>query len=346
MNDFHLSITKWYRQNARSLPWRESNDPYIIWLSEIILQQTRVEQGKSYFDKFVKNYPTVKDLANATEQQILNDWQGLGYYSRARNLHFSAKDICNNLNGDFPSSFDEIIKLKGVGEYTAAAISSFAFNEEKAVVDGNVYRLLSRVFNIETPIDSSKGKKEFQELATELIKNNTEGADTHNQAIMEVGALICSPKKPNCLECPLSEKCLAKSKKTIELRPVKTKKIKIRKRYFHFLVHVFEGEIIIEKRKGNDIWTNLFQFPLIETDETPSEEEKVNWESQKMESIEFKHILSHQKIKAVFHIFDEKPLDTNENWSIIPMENIQNYPIPRLIDKFLEEYSSTLRHEV
>ena len=226
MSDFSLSIRDWYRLNKRELPWRNTSDPYFIWLSEIIMQQTRVEQGINYYLKFINNYPTITHLANAEEKDILNDWQGLGYYSRARNLHWSAKLIRDEFNGEFPNNYLTILKLKGVGEYTAAAISSFAFSEQKAVVDGNVYRLLSRFFDIEIPIDSSKGKKYFQKLADELIVSDNPAE--HNQAIMEVGTIVCKPSSPNCQTCPLQVSCLSNQNKTILTRPVKSKKVKVR----------------------------------------------------------------------------------------------------------------------
>jgi len=205
MADFHLLITDWYRQNNRALPWRSTKDPYSIWLSEIILQQTRVEQGTAYYLKFVTKYPTVRDLAAAEEQEVLNLWQGLGYYSRARNLHATAKFITNELNGEFPPNFNGLKQLKGVGDYTAAAIASFAYKEPVAVVDGNVYRVLSRVFDLETPIDSTLGKRQFSELAQALISKTD--PDTHNQAVMEFGALQCTPSNPSCEACPLIGMC-------------------------------------------------------------------------------------------------------------------------------------------
>lgn len=335
MDFFSPSITVWYRLNKRSLPWRESNDPYIIWLSEIILQQTRVEQGINYFEKFREKYPSVINLANASEQEILNDWQGLGYYSRARNLHFSAKYIRDELHGVFPICYEEIINLKGVGQYTAAAISSFAFDEERAVVDGNVYRLLSRVFDISTPIDSIQGKKEFQSLADELIQYNKNGAGMHNQAIMELGSQICTPKKPSCSLCPLEINCISKMNNTITFRPVKTKKIKVRSRYFHFLIYSNKSSLIIEKRIKKDIWENMYQFPLIESYEKPSISEEENWSKQFKESTEIIHVLSHQKIYAVFHHFDFVPKEMSEDWLLIDNESLEDYPIPRLIDKYL-----------
>ena len=330
MSDFSLSITNWYRLNKRDLPWRSTNDPYKIWLSEIILQQTRVDQGMNYYNKFVRNYPKIEDLANADEQDILNDWQGLGYYSRARNLHAAAKEVALNQKGVFPDKFTEIKKLKGVGDYTAAAIASFAFNESKAVVDGNVYRVLSRVFDIETPIDSTQGKKEFQSLADELIDNNNPAE--HNQAIMEFGALICTPK-PKCEECVLSANCIAKENNTIESRPVKSKKIKVRDRYFHYLIYSQDKQTIVRKRSEKDIWQNMYEFPLIETEKVPKE---IVSSSVKI-STERKHILSHQKIHTTFYHLNEIPENLKGDWLLINQSEIQDYPLPRLIDKYLEE---------
>ena len=337
MSDFSLLIREWYRPNKRNLPWRNSDNPYFIWLSEIIMQQTRVEQGLSYYNKFISNYPTVQDLANASEEDILNDWQGLGYYSRARNLHAAAKFICNELNGEFPNNYESILQLKGIGQYTASAISSFAFGECKAVVDGNVYRLLSRVFDIDTPIDSTIGKKKFQQLADELI--DCKRAGEHNQAIMEVGAMICSPNNPLCMECPLNELCLAKEKGTISQRPVKSKKVKVRKRNFHFLIYQSEGKTVIEKRTASDIWKNMYQFPLIEVDNTDKNDYSKPWKDASFQSEKITHILSHQKIIAVFHHINHLPEQLNSNQQIILQENIQDYPLPRLIDKYLMDFS-------
>ncbi len=333
MDTFTRLITDWYRQNKRSLPWRETSDPYLIWISEIILQQTRVDQGMNYYLKFKKNYPTLIDLANATEESILNDWQGLGYYSRARNLHFTAKFISDNYNGVFPTTYEEIIALKGIGEYTAAAISSFAFKLNHAVVDGNVYRLLSRVFDIDIPIDSNEGKKYFQALATELIDKNNPAI--HNQAIMEVGSLVCAPKNPNCEECPLSDICVGKMNRTFESLPVKSKKTKVRNRYFHFLIFQTNDKIIIDKRIEKDIWQHMYQFPLIESDSAETPDVKF-FNLEYRASAEVTHILSHQKIIAKFYHFNSIPKKIKKEWIAIPKSNIQDYPLPRIIDRYLE----------
>lgn len=333
MDKFSRLITQWYRLNKRSLPWRNTKDPYKIWLSEIILQQTRVGQGLGYYNKFVKNYPTFNDLANSTEQQILNDWQGLGYYSRGRNLKIAAQQIIDEHNGEFPKTYDKIIQLKGVGDYTASAISSFAFKEANAVVDGNVYRVLSRYFGIKTPIDSTQGKKEFKAIAQELLDKIE--PDTHNQAIMELGATICSPKKPKCTECPISESCISNNGKNYQNYPVKAKKIKTRNRYFHFLIYTENNDTFIEKRTGKGIWENLYQFPLIELNS--SEERIRSSENKTKESTTIIHKLSHQKLHCVFHHFNEFPKHIEKNWVKIKVSSIQDYPLPRVIDKYLNQ---------
>ena len=335
MADFHLLIAEWYRLNHRTLPWRETKNPYFVWLSEIIMQQTRIDQGTNYYLKFINAYPTIQDLANATEQNVLNNWQGLGYYSRARNLHFSAKYVVNELNGQFPENYKEIIKLKGVGTYTAAAVASFAYNERQAVVDGNVYRFLSRLFDIATPIDSTQGKKEFQLLADELIEKAEPGL--HNQAMMEMGSLVCSPK-PNCEMCPVAVHCLSRIKDTISNRPVKSKKTKVRDRYFHYLVYSFDGKTIITKRTEKGIWQNMFQFPLLETNNSNTPEaisSEINFSSEV-----HKHILSHQRIFAVFHHIENAPKSVDSDFLEINKTDIQDYPLPRIIDRYLEDTSN------
>ena len=335
MPEFSLLISEWYRQNCRKLPWRETTDPYQIWLSEIILQQTRVDQGLSYYSKFIKNYPTVHHLANASERDILNDWQGLGYYSRARNLHAAARFIRDERQGQFPTNYIEIRQLKGVGEYTAAAIASFAFGEAKAVVDGNVYRLLSRCFDLDTPMDTTKGKREFQLLADSLLDHKNPGI--HNQAIMELGAIICSPR-PSCEICPLYEICLSRVNQSITNRPVKTKQQKIRNRYFHFLIYRDNEHTWIEQRKHKDIWQNMYQFPMIESEAALKEEELTLLSQARTASEEVVHQLSHQRIHARFYHIYRLPERPGSKWLRTPISNIQDYPIPRLIDRYLEKH--------
>lgn len=264
--NFSKTLIQWYLQNKRDLPWRKTTDPYLIWLSEIMLQQTRVAQGLPYFLSFTTSFPTVFDLAKADEESVLKLWQGLGYYSRARNLHATAKYVANDLGGVFPNTYKDLLLLKGVGEYTAAAIASFSYNEVVPVVDGNVFRVLSRFFDIETDIASNGAKKEFTALAKELIPN--EHPAIFNQAIMEFGALQCVPKSPDCNSCVLNSACLALQKNKVGLLPVKLKKTKVRKRYFNYIIFSdINQHLIIRKRIAKDIWHNLYEFPLIETDE-------------------------------------------------------------------------------
>lgn len=332
MTDFVLQTIKWYRRNKRDLPWRETKNPYFIWLSEVILQQTRIDQGLSYYLKFIEKYPTINQLAQANEDEVLKLWQGLGYYSRARNLHATAKIVSEKYNGVFPSTLSEIEKLKGIGPYTAAAIASFSFDLPHAVVDGNVYRILSRYFGISTPIDSTEGKKEFFQLANELIPS--ENPAEFNQAIMEFGSQYCTPSQPDCLNCVHFNLCTVGKTNTFSDFPVKSKKTKVRDRYFHYLYIEYNNEICFSKRGPNDVWENLYELPLIESDskEKPNEE--------MMESFELcystKHILSHQRIHAQFY---KTQLNSEfiSKFSRIQREQLDEIAIPRLIDKFFEQ---------
>ena len=342
MINFSLLTRIWYRQNKRDLPWRTTKNPYFIWLSEIILQQTRVNQGLSYFLAFKEKYPTVKDLAKSNEREVLKLWQGLGYYSRARNLHAAAKQIMNDFKGEFPNEYKDLKKLKGVGDYTAAAIASFSFDLPHATVDGNVYRVLSRFFGDHTPIDTTKGKKVFDAYANEVLAKDQ--AAEHNQAIMELGALICSPKQPKCLSCPLQDGCLAARKGIQHELPAKSKKTKVTKRYFNYL---FSGKdnIMIIQRDKNGIWKNLYQFPLIETSEKAEiallkNEASKEWGVKIVEEkpyCTYKHILSHQHIFAQF--WKCKPIKNKTNKSIITVsiDEFDDYPVPRLIERFMQE---------
>ena len=331
-------LISWYIEYKRNLPWRNTNAPYNIWLSEIILQQTKVAQGLSYYEKFIDAYPSIEDLAADKEDNVLKMWQGLGYYSRARNLHYTAKYISNELEGVFPDKFDEIIKLKGVGAYTGAAIASFCFNEPVAVVDGNVFRVLSRYYNINTPIDSSQGKRIFWELANECL--NKANPAEHNQAIMEFGALQCTPK-PNCETCPLIGSCMAYSNNTIKSLPVKSKKIKVRKRYFNFIVVSDAEYCLIEKRITKDIWRNLYQFPLVELEKeclSPLEFSKELTKGAIFIEVseQFKHVLSHQLIFAKFWQFKVGKIESLKGHEKVSLKDIHKYAVPRLIEKYLE----------
>ena len=341
---FSNTLVYWYLQNNRELPWRKTKNPYFIWLSEIMLQQTRVAQGLSYYLKFTSTFPSVFDLANADESTVLKMWQGLGYYSRARNLHFSAKQIAEELDGKFPSTYKEIIKLKGIGDYTASAIASICFNEPTAVVDGNVYRVLSRYFGIHTAINSTSGIKEFKALAQTLIDETQPG--TFNQAIMDFGALHCKPQNPLCETCPFSNSCVAFEKKLTKELPVKEKKIKVRKRYFNFLViKTDDNKTILSERKGKGIWRGLYQFPLIESDKIINEREIISSEEfialfpeettiSLFNKKEIVHKLSHQHLHTQFWVVETKTLKKAD----ILWKNIQDFPVPVLIANFLEAF--------
>jgi A/G-specific adenine glycosylase len=345
--DIDEQLILWYLKEKRELPWRNTTDPYKIWLSEIILQQTRVDQGIDYYDKFVSTYPTVGLLAEANDEEILKNWQGLGYYSRARNLHATAKHIHFNLKGVFPKTYTSIIKLKGVGPYTAAAIASFAFKEPKAVVDGNVYRVLSRLFDIDTPINSTKGKKIFQELANGLLSQ--ERPDLFNQAIMELGALVCTPKKPLCLHCPLQGKCLGFQKNTIAERPVKLKNTKQTLRRIDYAVIEKGNEIVLRKREEKDIWQGLYDFASVEDLENIEEAAMSSYVREtfpkaRVASIgsipekSYTHLLSHRRIEARFwRVKVSGTLEDEGVYRVIQKDDIEKYAVPRLIHRFLED---------
>jgi len=344
MDNFHTNIYNWYNINKRDLPWRKDRNPYKIWLSEIILQQTRVEQGKNYFYRFVENYPTVNDLANAHEDKVLKLWQGLGYYSRARNLHASAKIIASQYNGTFPNDYKSIIALKGVGPYTAAAVASIAFNLPYPAVDGNIYRVLSRYYGIETPIDSSAGKKEFQQLAEELIQGQDPGM--HNQALMEFGALQCVPKSPKCENCPVVESCFTYKNGLVAQLPVKEKKTKQRHRYFYYYMYDMGDSILLDKRSGNDIWQNLYQLPLIEREKALSDAELLHADlpvktmqvNVKSISGQKKHVLSHQIIHAKLIYLEVQGNFNNQSPLIrVNKKDISKFAVSRLVEQFLQE---------
>jgi A/G-specific adenine glycosylase len=343
--DFSHEIIAWYHSHKRDLPWRNSSDPYIIWLSEIILQQTRVEQGMPYFYKFSEKYPTVSDFAMATEDEVLKLWQGLGYYSRGRNMHRTANLVMEEHAGYFPKTYNELIKLKGIGDYTASAISSFAGNEPNAVVDGNVFRLLARYYGIEEAINSTKGKKIFSDLASQLIDHSQPGL--YNQAIMEFGSLQCRYKNPDCGICPLRINCDAYNTGKVAQLPVKLKTQKVRNRYFNYIIAVKDGKILMNKRGPNDIWENLHEFPLFETAEQTDPQQLINSEEFKNAFGEattvsvygpVKHILSHQKIQANFIQIEnfEDHYAGNKDWFYANFEELELLAQPKLIFAFLK----------
>lgn len=347
MTILHDTLINWFASNRRDLPWRHEPTPYQVWLSEVILQQTRVNQGMDYYLRFIERWPSVTDLAKASEEEVLKMWQGLGYYSRARNLHKCARQVVEQYEGQFPADYEQLKKLQGIGGYTAAAIASIAFNMPYAVVDGNVYRVLSRLFDINTPININEGQKIFAQLAHDLLDREHPGL--HNQAMMEFGALHCTPKNPNCLLCPLQTQCLAFAHQTVMQRPVKLPKVKVTTRYFNYLVIRINNSVYLHKRNDNDIWKNLYDFPCIESDRPMSVEEVVAME-QFQQIIEnkpftivkvspvFTHKLTHRTILAQFiELKLEKKLLRIETKDLfLALEtDLGTFPIPRLIDLYL-----------
>ena len=346
--NFSKEIIDWYQQNKRDLPWRRTEDPYIIWLSEIIMQQTRVEQGMPYFNQFAEKYPTVKHFAEANEEDILKLWQGLGYYSRGRNMHHTAQLVMEEHAGYFPRNYNSLIRLKGIGEYTAAAISSFSSGEAKAVVDGNVFRLLSRYYGIDTPINSSKGKKIFTDLANELLDKSRAGI--FNQAIMEFGSLQCKPKNPDCFSCPLSISCHALSTGQVNNLPVKIKSQKIRERHFNYILAIKDEFILINKRGPGDIWENMIDLPLFESESKIEAHDLIKSEDfiklfgnevfLRRVSSPPKHLLSHQRLYAHFieiENFTEGFL-SKQSWFYVNKEELENLPQPKLIFQFFNNF--------
>ena len=348
MPKFHKILTVWYQQNARDLPWRAKNDPYYVWVSEIILQQTRVDQGTAYFQRFIKLFPDVKSLALASENDVLKAWQGLGYYSRARNIHTAARQIMNEFNGIFPDTYINIVQLKGIGSYTAAAIASIAFGLSYAAIDGNVYRVLSRVFGIATPIDSTNGKKEFNVLANELLDQQNPGI--FNEALMEFGALQCTPQNPECPICPFQNQCYAFAHNEIAKLPVKSKQTIVKNRYFNYIFIRQENFVYLEKRGGKDIWQNLYQFPLIESEKSlisteilTNEKFRSFFEGLKITidsiSPEIIHILTHQKLNVRFIEITSHNPEHVFPWIKVLSEDVPDYPVPKLIENFLSAKS-------
>jgi A/G-specific adenine glycosylase len=338
--NFSKTLTTWYLENKRDLPWRNTTNPYHIWLSEIMLQQTRVAQGLPYYMAFTKEFPAVFDLAKANEEKVLKLWQGLGYYSRARNLHATAKHIAEDLNGIFPPDYKSLLQLKGVGEYTAAAIASFCYNEVVPVVDGNVFRVLSRYYNVETDIASANAKKEFTLLGQEVISK--ENPALFNQAIMEFGALQCVPKNPNCEICPLNTSCAALSLKKVSELPIKGKKLKIKNRFLNYLYIVDnKNKTTINQRTAKGIWHNLYEFPLVETEILETDESVLSLIRNEfkditdiilMETETITHKLSHQHLHIKFwkikrNIILENGLD---------FETLNKFPFPIVLHNFIE----------
>lgn len=343
--NFRKKFLLWYYSNRRELPWRFNINPYNVWIAEIIFQQTRINQGIGYFERFIERFPNIENLAQSSEDEVLKMWQGLGYYSRARNLYASAKIIYSEYNGIFPSTYNEIIKLKGIGDYTAAAIASVAFNEPVPAIDGNVFRVLSRLFAVDLPVDSTEGKKQIKEIAATLIDKEHPG--DFNQAVIEFGALQCTPRNPTCSDCPFNKECLAFKTQSVELFPVKSKKTKMTVRYFNYFV-IDQGETIqFNKRKGKDIWKNLYDFPMIETRERISPEEFMtstewnvffNYDNVTIVNIseEITHQLTHQKIIARFYFIEaDKFKKIDSSCIAVDKKDIFALPVPKIIENLL-----------
>ena len=326
---FTTTILQWFREYGRALPWRETKDAYAIWLSEIILQQTRIEQGRPYWERFMRRWPTVELLAKASEDEVLREWQGLGYYSRARNLHKAARQVVEM--GGFPQTLEGIKSLKGVGDYTAAAIGSIAFGLPAAVVDGNVYRVLARHYGIDTPINTTEGKREFAALAQELLPKNE--ASAYNQGIMDFGAMQCTPQSPQCMLCPLQETCVALREGRVSELPVKQKTLKVKERHLTYIYIRYNGMTALHRRGEGDIWQGLYEPWLVE--EVP--------EGAVLLRQNVKHVLTHRVIYADFWLWepDEQPA-LPEDYSWIREEEWDDYGVPRLVQKLLEKLPNKL----
>lgn len=354
-SDIGAILVSWYQENKRELPWRETTDPYLIWISEIILQQTRVAQGYDYYIRFIARFPDISTLADAHEDDVLKYWEGLGYYSRARNLHAAARHMKACFNGRFPTEYTDVLALKGIGAYTAAAVCSFAYKQPYAVVDGNVYRVFSRVFAIDIPIDSGNGKKYFAELAQSLLLVSC--PDIYNQAIMDFGAIQCLPKSPVCGRCPLQDKCRAYAMGNVDKFPVKVGKVVVRPRYFNYLNIKCNGVTLLAQRTAKDIWRNLYEFPLIETiaplsfEELQAEEPYIRLMAgvecvRVIRAVELpKHVLSHRIIYARFYELEVSRLspELKERYLQVPNDGIDRYAVSRLMQLYLLQENSQYR---
>lgn len=352
MDEIVARLFTWYDGHSRDLPWRSTRNPYYIWISEIILQQTRVAQGYDYFVRFIERFPTAESLAAAPEDDVMRMWQGLGYYSRARNLHHAAKQIV--AMGSFPDTYDTIRSLRGVGDYTAAAIASFAFDIPQAAVDGNVCRVWSRVFGIAEPIDSARGKQMIVEAAQMLLP--AAHAAKYNQAVMEFGALQCVPRNPDCPSCPLAHKCAAFAEDRVGELPAKSHKTKVAPRYLTYLYIHNDEALLLHKRTADDIWRNLYELPLIETpeaigaDELFATPEFAAWHSLLPGYIYkggvegLKHVLSHRVLHASFYELEvQGTLPVPENFVVVPYDEVHRYALPRLIERYIQTFASDTR---
>lgn len=340
-------LMQWYRSAARDLPWRQTTAPYPVWLSEVILQQTRVEQGIGYFHRFLEAFPTISDLAAASEEDVLRLWQGLGYYSRARNLHAAARQVQTEFNGEFPDTYAEILKLKGVGPYTAAAIASFCFKEATPVIDGNVNRVMSRMMALESPVDGNDGKRAIHQRLEEVIPDDE--PDTFNQAMMEWGALICTPKQPKCQECPMQAGCDAFKRGTVMDFPKKKSKTRVQERWLYCFVVTDGTNLIMRHRDQPGIWQNLYDFPTFEYDKQPTEEAVIaefiathpDWWNDRCTAMESTtHLLSHRKLRVAFYLVEVEVLPAVQNEPFLrqSLDKWRELPVPRLVERLLENW--------
>jgi A/G-specific adenine glycosylase len=346
--DVSSILQQWYAIQKRDLPWRKTRSPYLIWLSEVILQQTRVNQGIDYYRRFISRYPRIEDMANAPLDDILKLWQGLGYYTRARNMHETAKFIVNNLEGVFPGTFEGLLKLRGIGRYTAAAIASICYKEPVAVVDGNVFRVLARFYGIHEPIDSARGRLAFESRAAGILDRSNPGM--HNQALMELGALLCVPRNPRCDACPLGADCVALARGIIDLLPLKSDKRQQRNRYFNYIFLHCGGYTWLSKRTGKDIWNSLYEFPLIETAGPVTGEELFSlpaWSDLPRvpgfriigSPQKYIHQLTHQTLHCTFYniFIDEPEVEYSPPLLKTEISTLGLYPVPRLIENYLAD---------
>lgn len=350
MKDIQNRLHQWYHANKRDLPWRHTDDAYKIWVSEIILQQTQVIQGLPYYYRFTEQYPTVSALAKANEDDILKLWQGLGYYSRARNMHAAAKQVMTDFDGQFPTQYDELLQLKGVGDYTASAVSSFSSGEARACVDGNVIRVICRLFGVDIPYDTSEGQKAIRALAKELLPKDNSA--THNQAIMEFGAMQCTPKNTQCEYCIYADKCSVFANNTVTELPIKSKKTKVQNLFLYYIVFQHEGTTLIQQRSDKGIWRKLYEFPLKESETKLSKKDILELVKERCDiengsnytfSAIYNHLLSHRKIQATFiHVKTSQPLEPTKDEQLISLSNFEDYPVSRLIERYWQDFEKNI----
>ncbi len=345
----NTTLLEWYDGAKRPLPWRQTKDPYLVWVSEVILQQTRVDQGMPYYLRFVERFPSLASLAEAKEDEVLKHWEGLGYYSRARNLHFTAQHIHNDLHDKFPDSHEGLLNLKGIGQYTAAAIGSIVFNLPVAAVDGNVYRVLSRFFGLKESIDETATKRKIEQLAQHILSGKFPG--DHNQAMMELGATVCVPIQPKCIVCPLQASCTSDLLQLQSLLPIRSKKTKVRERFFYYQIRISGDETLIRRRTAGDIWQGLYEFPYLESEEKLSDSELIkhlvldNSDVVVSISSEFTHLLSHQRIFAKFVLIKAERISICDLMRV-KVSKLSSFAFPKLINRYIGTQGLVIDEEV